>query len=175
MNTSIVLDKELRLAAEAASLSQKEVAKRAYMAHSTTNGHFNGYPVPVEGTIVYSELFNDHNLTFAMSQELLGLMGLADGCRVKKDALALTALQKREERERKRFEEEKEIDCILATPEAELTNDQKNDLLSHCFEYSDEILFEISQLCSQLEIIGLSFMDLVKDRLPYWKKQKWID
>ena len=83
MTKSIKLNKQLRKAA-LKRIKPKQVAQLAYFAHTTTNGHFNGYPVPPESAIAYNELFNDSELAFALGQELLGLIGLATGVKVKK-------------------------------------------------------------------------------------------
>lgn len=175
MKQSIVLTKQLRKVAEKKKLNQKQIANLAFFAHTTTNGHFNGYPVPAESAMSYNELFNDSELAFHLGQEFLGLIGLATGCKVKKDPLALAALKKREEREREAIEIEKEIACLMATPVDELTNQEKEDIWQYCNAYSNELLFDISLICKQLEILGLSFMDLMKARRPQWKKQKWIE
>ena len=151
MTKSIKLNKQLRKAAFKKGLSQKQVAQLVYFAHTTTNGHFNGYPVPPESAIAYNELFNDSELAFALGQELLGLIGLATGVKVKKEPLALSVLKEKEEREREKIEVENES------------------------EYSDELLFEVSLICKQLELIGMSFMDLMILRTPYWKNKEWIE
>lgn len=175
MTKSINLEKQLRKSAEKKGLSQKQVAQLVYFAHTTTNGHFNGYPVPPESAIAYNEAFNDSELAFALGQELLGLIGLATGVKVKKEPLALAVLKEREEREREEIEFEKQIDCLMAVPVEELTDEQKKDILQYCNAYSDELLFVISLICKQLEIIDMSFMDLMKSRTPYWRKKKWIE
>ncbi|MFK4568130.1 hypothetical protein [Enterococcus sp. UD-01] len=167
---SMILSKPLKKAALDSGLTQK-----TYLAYTTTNGHFNDYPVTADNAVLYSDAFNNSELTFAISQEMLGLMGLVNGCQVKKDALALDAFQRRESKERKEVEVEREIACILATEINELTKKQKNDLLCHSVELADETLFEVSQLCRQLEIIGMSYMDLMKQKIPYWKEQHWIE
>ncbi|GGD02360.1 hypothetical protein [Enterococcus wangshanyuanii] len=172
---SMILSKPLKQAALDSGFTQKEIAQKAYLAYTTTNGHFNGYPVTADNAVLYSNAFNNSELTFAISQEMLGLMGLVNGCQVKKDALALNAFQRREARERKEVEAEREIACILGTEINELTEKQKNDLLCHSIELADEILFEVSQLCRQLEMIGMSYMDLMKQKIPYWKEQHWIE
>ncbi|EGO2751813.1 hypothetical protein SAV58_001751 [Enterococcus faecalis] len=175
MTRSIKLNKQLRKAALKKGLSQKQVAQSVYFAHTTTNGHFNGYPVPPESAIAYNELFNDSELAFALGQELLGLIGLATGVKVKKEPLALSVLKEKEEREREKIEVENEIDYLMAIPVEELTEKQKQAILQYCSEYSDELLFEVSLICKQLELIGMSFMDLMILRTPYWKNKEWIE
>ena len=79
------------------------MAQLVYFAHTTTNGHFNGYPVPPESAIAYNELFNDSELAFALGQELLGLIGLATGVKVKRAISAFgTKRKKRNEKEKNR-------------------------------------------------------------------------
>ena len=124
MKKSIKLNKQLRKAALKKGLSQKQVAQLVYFAHTTTNGHFNGYPVPPESAII---------------------------------------------------EVENEIDYLMAIPDEELTEKQKQAILQYCSEYSDELLFEVSLICKQLELIGMSFMDLMILRTPYWKNKEWIE
>lgn len=175
MTTSIVLGERLKKTAKKKGLSQKQIASASFMAYTTTNGHFNNYPVTTENAVAYSKELNDSELTFAISQEMLGLIGLANGCQIKKDTLALNAFQRREAQERKQVEIDREIAIILATEENELTEEHKENLSTHANEYVDEILFEVSQLCKELDIIGMSFMDLIKNRLPYWKSKKWIE
>ena len=77
------------------------MAQLVYFAHTTTNGHFNGYPVPPESAIAYNELFNDSELAFALGQELLGLIGLATGVKVKRAISAFGTKGKRGTRKRK--------------------------------------------------------------------------
>lgn len=175
MKQSIVLTKQLRKAAEKKKLNQKQIANLAFFAHTTTNGHFNGYPVPAESAMSYNELFNDSELAFHLGQEFLGLIGLATGCKVKMDPLALVALIGREESQRERLEADKEIACLMATPIEGWTNEQKEDLWQYLNEYLDELLFENSLICKQLELINMSFMNLVEERIPYWKSQGWIE
>lgn len=172
---SMILSKPLKKAAHDTGLTQKEIAKKTFLAYTTTNGHFNGYPVTTDNAVLYNIALNNHDLAFTISQEMLGLMGLVDGCQIKKDALALNAFQRREAKQRKEVEAEREIACILGTTVSELTEKQKADLLCHSIEFADEILFEMSQLCRELEMIGMSFMDLMKQKIPYWKQQNWIE
>ena len=100
MTKSIKLNKQLRKAA-LKRIKPKQVAQLAYFAHTTTNGHFNGYPVPPESAIAYNELFNDSELAFALGQELLGLIGLATGVKVKR-AISAFGTKGKEEREREK-------------------------------------------------------------------------
>lgn len=103
------------------------MAQLVYFAHTTTNGHFNGYPVPPESAIAYNELFNDSELAFALGQELLGLIGLATGVKVKRAISAFGTKGKRGTRKRK-IEVENEIDYLMAIPVEELTENKTGNI-----------------------------------------------
>ena len=109
-------------------------------------------------------------MAFALGQELLGLIGLTTGVKVKRAISAFGTKGKRNEKEK--IEVENEIDYLMAIPVEELTEKQNNITGS---EYSDELLFEVSLICKQLELIGMSFMDLMILRTPYWKNKEWIE
>ena len=128
MTKSIKLNKQLRKAA-LKRIKPKQVAQLVYFAHTTTNGHFNGYPVPPESAIAYNELFNDSELAFALGQELLGLIGLATGVKVKRAISAFGTKGKRGTRKRK-IEVENEIDYLMAIPVEELTEKQNRQYYS---------------------------------------------
>ena len=172
MTKSIKLNKQLRKAA-LKGLSQKQVAQLAYFAHTTTNGHFNGYPVPPESAIAYNELFNDSELAFALGQELLGLIGLATGVKVKRAISAFGTKGKRGTRKRK-IEVENEINYLMAIPDEELTEKQNRQYYSIVANIQMNCCLKFL-ICKQLELIGMSFMDLMILRTPYWKNKEWIE
>lgn len=174
MKSSVVIGDLLKHSASKYGMKQKEIAKATGYANATTNGHFNGNPVGAEAAIHYGEEFNDSEFNWMLSKELLGLIGIINGNGVRKEILALSVLQKREAAERKQVEQQLEIEYLMTIPEDLLTKEQQESILIYLLEYADELLFEISHINRQLEILGMSFMDLMKLKMPVWEEREWI-
>lgn len=174
MNSSIVIGDLLKSSATKYGMKQKEIAKSVGYANATTNGHFNGNPVSSEAAIHYAKEFNDSEFNWMLSKELLGLIGIINGNGVRQEVLALGVLQRREAAERKAVEKQLEIEYLMTIPEEDLTKSQQESILIYLLEYADELLFEISHINSHLELLGMSFMDLMKIKIPVWEERKWI-
>ncbi|EMF0592621.1 helix-turn-helix transcriptional regulator [Enterococcus faecium] len=175
MNTTLAMSKPLRKLFKRKDLTQREFARKSHVAPTTLNGHVNGSPIPVETLMHYSEVANDSEFNWILSKEMLGLIGIVNGKGIRSEILALGILQKRESDERKTVEEELEINYLLSLPPEKLNEGQRENILSHSSEFADEILFEISRVNKQLEILNMSFMDLMKVKFPEWEEKGWIE
>ncbi len=174
MKSNVIIGSMLKKTASKYGRTQRDVAKSVGYANATTNGHFNGLPVSLEGAVNYGETFNDSEFSWNLAKEMLGLIGIVNGKGVRKEILALWVLQKRESNERKQAFKDLEIDYLFAIPPEELNREQQEAILDYSSEYADELLFEISQITSQLELLDMSFMDLMKMKIPEWEKKQWI-
>lgn len=174
MKSNVIIGDTLKKTASKYGITQRDVAKSVGYANATTNGHFNGLPVSLEGAVNYGETFNDSEFSWNLAKEMLGLIGIVNGKGVRKEILALGVLQKREENEREQAAKELEIEYLLTIPPDDLNREQQQAILTYSSEYADELLFEISQISSQLELLGMSFMDLMKAKIPEWEKKQWI-
>ena len=75
---------------------------------------------------------------------------------------------------RKRVAELLEIDYLLTSPPDDLTKEQQQSILTYSSECADEMLVEIPQIFGQLELLGMSFINLMKIKMPEWQKKQWI-
>lgn len=174
MKSNVIIGGLLKKTASKYGRTQRDVAKSVGYANATTNGHFNGLSVSLEGAVNYGETFNDSEFSWNLAKEMLGLIGIVNGKGVRKEILAIGVLQKREENEREQAAKDLEIEYLLTIPPDDLNREQQQAILTYSSEYADELLFEISQISSQLELLGMSFMDLMKAKIPEWEKKQWI-
>lgn len=174
MKSNVIIGNMLKKTASKYGRTQRDVAKSVGYANATTNGHFNGLSVSLEGAVNYGETFNDSEFSWNLAKEMLGLIGIVNGKGVRKEILAIGVLQKREENEREQAAKDLEIEYLLTIPPDDLNREQQQAILTYSSEYADELLFEISQISSQLELLGMSFMDLMKVKIPEWEKKQWI-
>lgn len=144
----------------------KVFAKEVNRSPQSLSDYTGGKPVPIDTAEKMCEVADDSELSLSVAYEFFGLIKSMDGSVYQKNPLALSVLQKKESDERKINAEQ--IQLILAKETKELTVEDKEALKVHVFEFSDEIIVELSYIVAVLKKVGVSLMWVVKQRMSYW-------
>ncbi len=172
---SVILKEELNEVLQKHELKKKELARKSHFSSQTITDWTGGNPKPVtiNNAEILSKELNDSKFTLTVAHKFLGILKGLDGDLFNTDSPNdLEILGEQEEEER--IIRKREAQRILAKRKNKITPDDQQVLITYANEFLDEIIIELTIVISIFKISGLSLMDAVKKRMPYWVRQGYM-
>lgn len=169
---AIHVNEELRQAAKRNNITQLKLSERANKGHSTVSGYFNSEPSPIGAIADMAAVLDDSIFTHQMAHKTYGTLPVMESETYHETPHALELLQEKEANERKARKNDALM--ILCKQDRYLTEQDKAELRAYVNEFLDEMLIEMKLVLSILDKVGVSFMQAVKDRTPYWIIQNYL-
>lgn len=170
--TSMNVSTELKQAAERKNVTQLSLARKTFKAHTTVSGYFNKEETPLDAIQDLSSVLQDSTFAQQMAHKTYGTLPVMESETYHETPHALELLQEKEANERKARKNDALM--ILCKQDRYLTEQDKAELRAYVNEFLDEMLIEMKLVLSILDKVGVSFMQAVKDRTPYWIVQNYL-
>lgn len=170
--TSINVSTELNQAAARKNVTQLSLSRKTFKAPTTINGYFNKEETPLDAIQDLSNVLQDSTFTHQMAHKTYGTLPVMESETYHETPHVLEMLSVKESNERQTRKNEALM--ILCKQDEYLTAQDKEALRAYVNEFLDEMLIEMKLILSILSKTGVSFMQAVKDRTPYWIVQKYL-
>lgn len=170
--SSKVINQELKEAIQRRGMTQVKLSKGTFRAKTTINGYFRGDPAPVEAMEDMATYLDDSLFSQDMSHKVFSVIPPMRSDVYQQSPHTLDIIHKLETEERK---SRKNRAMLLLTKNSEaLTEQDKEEILDYALNFLDEVFIETRCIVSILEEVNLSLMSAVQQRVPHWKRQKYM-
>lgn len=171
--SSKVINQELKEAIQRRGMTQVTLSRGTFRAKTTINGYFRGDPAPVEAMEDMATYLDDSLFSQDMSHKVFNVIPPMRSDVYQQSPHTLDIIHKLETEERKA---RKNRAMFILTKNSEaITESEKEEILDYALNFLDEVFIETRCIVSILDKVNLSLMTAVQQRVPHWKRQKYME